>query len=59
MFAIIKFTFFNVILGLADVLTDLITVLFLLDEGHIAWALLTAHWMVTPFLVNAADFIFR
>ena len=58
MFAVVKFTCLNVILGLADVLTDSITFLFLLDEGHIAWALLTAQWMVTPFLVHASDFIF-
>jgi len=59
MFAILKFTFFNVILGLADILTDLITFLFLLDEGHFAWALLTAQWIVMPFLVNASDFLLR
>ena len=59
MIAVLKFTFSNVILGLADVLTDLITFLFLLDEGHIAWALLTAQWMVTPFLIHAFDFIVR
>ena len=59
MFSIFKFTFFNVILGLADVLTDLITFLFLLDEGHIAWALLTAQWMLAPFAVHASDFLIR
>ena len=59
MFSIFKFTFFSVILGLADVLTDLITFLFLLDEGHIAWALLTAQWMLTPFAVHASDFLIR
>ena len=59
MLAIIKFTFFNVILGLADVLTDLATFLFLLEEGHVTWAFLTAQWMVTPFIVHAFDFLVR
>ena len=59
MFAIIKFTFFNVILGLADVLTDLITFFFLLEEGHVTWAFLTAGWMVTPFIVEAFIFLVR
>ena len=59
MLAIIKFTFFNVILGLADVLTDLTTFLFLLEEGHVTWAFLTAQWMVTPFIVEAFIFLVR
>ena len=59
MLAIIKFTFFNVILGLADVLTDLTTFLFLLEEGHVTWAFLTAGWMVTPFIVEAFNFLVR
>ena len=59
MFAIIKFTFFNVILGLADVLTDLATFFFLLEEGHVTWAFLTAQWMVTPFIVEAFNFLVR
>ena len=59
MIKVLKFTFFNVILGLTDVLTDLTTFLFLLEEDHILWALLTAQWMVTPFLVHAFDFLLR
>ena len=59
MIKVLKFTFFNVILGLTDVLTDLTTFLFLLEENHILWALLTAQWMVTPFLVHAFEFLLR
>ena len=59
MTAVLKFTFLNVILGLTDVLTDLTTFLFLLEEDHILWALLTAQWMVTPFLIHALDFFIR
>ena len=59
MLAVLKFTFFNVILGLADILTDLSTFFFLLEEDHVSWALLTAQWMVTPFIKHALDFIIR
>ena len=59
MIAVLKFTFFNVILGLTDVLTDLSTFLFLWEEDHSLWALLTAQWMVTPFLIHAFDFLIR
>jgi len=59
MFAVLKFTFFNVILGLVDILTDLSTFFFLLEEDHFLWALLTAQWMLTPFLIHAFDFIIR
>ena len=59
MFAVLKFTFFNVILGLVDILTDLSTFFFLLAEDHFLWALLTAQWMLTPFLIHAFDFIIR
>ena len=59
MIAVLKFTFFNVILGLTDVLTDLSTFLFLLEEDQPLWALLTAQWMVAPFLIHAFDFLIR
>ena len=59
MIAVPKFTFFNVILGLTDILTDLATFFFLLEEDHVSWALLTAQWMVTPFLIHALDFLIR
>ena len=59
MLAVLKFTFFNVILGLTDILTDLSTFFFLLEEDHVLWALLTAQWMVMPFLIHALDFIIR
>ena len=55
----LKFTFFNVILGLTDVLTDLSTFFFLWEEDHVLWALLTAQWMLMPFLIHAFDFIIR
>ena len=59
MLEVLKFTFFNVILGLTDILTDLSTFFFLLEEDHVSWALLTALWMVTPFFVHALDFVIR
>ena len=59
MIEVLKFTCFNVILGLTDVLTDLSTFFFLLAEDHVLWALLTAQWMLMPFLVHAFDFIIR
>ena len=59
MFQILKFTFFNVLLSLFDVLTDLSTCIFLWEEGHPAWALLTAFWMLMPFTVGVMDFFAR
>ena len=59
MIAVLKFTFFNVMLGLTDILTDLSTFFFLLEEDHVLWALLTAQWMRTPFLIHAFDFFIR
>ena len=59
MFQILKFTFFNVLLSLFDVLTDLSTCIFLWEEGHPAWALLTAFWMLMPFIVGVMDFFAR
>ena len=59
MLEVLKFTFFNVILGLTDILTDLSTFFFLLEEDHVLWALLTAQWMLTPFLIQALDFVVR
>ena len=54
-----KFAFFNVLLSLFDVLTDLSTCIFLWEEGHPAWALLTAFWMLMPFTVGVMDFFAR
>ena len=59
MIQVLKFTFFNVILGLTDVLTDLSTFFFLWEEDHVLWALLTAQWMLMPFLIHAFGFIVR
>ena len=56
--AVFKFTVFNVFLGLADVLTDLFTLFFLMDD-HVLWASLTALWMLTPFIVHTATFLFK
>ena len=53
-----KFLFFNVVMGLTDVSSDMAT-FFTLVEDHPLWATLTASWMVTPFLVHAAAFLIR
>ena len=58
MIKILKFIFFNVVLGLTDVTSDLAT-FFTLVEDHPLCAILTASWMVTPFLVHATTFLFR
>ena len=59
MFQLLKFMFFNVLLSLFDVLSDLYTCIFLWEEGHPAWALLTAFWMLMPFTVGVMDFFAR
>ena len=58
MIKILKFLFFNVIMGLTDVSSDLAT-FFTLVEDHRLWAILTASWMITPFLVHAFAFAIR
>ena len=58
MIKILKFLFFNVVMGLTDVSSDMAT-FFTLVEDHPLWATLTASWMVTPFLVHAAAFLLR
>ena len=58
MFAILRFLFFNSVLSTADVLTDLLTFLDLLDNNP-NWAFLTFYWMWNPFLVHTAFFLFR
>ena len=58
MFAILRFLFFNSVLSTADVLTDLLTFLDLLDNNP-NWAFLTFYWMWNPFLVRTAFFLFR
>ena len=59
MLALCKVVFFNVILGLADVLTDLATFFDLSDDDHPLWAALTASWMTTPFGVHAVIFLIK
>ena len=59
MLALCKVVFFNVILGLADVLTDLATFFDLSADDHPLWAALTASWMTTPFCVHAFIFLIR
>ena len=59
MIALCKFIFFNVILGLSDVSTDLITFFDLSNDDHPLWAALTASWMTTPFCVHAFIFLIR
>ena len=59
MIALCKFIFFNVILGLSDVSTDLATFLDLSNDDHPLWAALTASWMTTPFCVHAFIFLIR
>ena len=58
-FQLLKFMFFNVLLSLFDVLSDLYTCIFLWEEGHPAWALLTGFWMLLPFIVGVMDFFAR
>ena len=58
MIAILKFVFFNVFIGLTDVSTDLATFFTLVDD-HPLWAVLTASWMITPFLIQALTFLLR
>ena len=59
MIKLLKFIFFNVVIGLTDVTSDLATFFTLVEEDHPLWAILTASWMVTPFLVDATAFLFR
>ena len=59
MLALCKFNFFNVILGLVDVLTDLATFFDLSGDDHPLWAALTASWMTTPFCVHAFIFLIK
>ena len=57
MFAVLKFLVFNSALSTADVLTDLLTFLALLDSNP-KWAGLTLYWMWNPFLAHTAIFLF-
>ena len=59
MIGLCKFIFFNVILGLSDVSTDLITFFDLSNDDHPLWAALTASWMTTPFCIHAVIFLIR
>ena len=58
MFAVLKFFVFNSALSTADVLTDLLTYLALLDNNP-NWAGLTLYWMWNPFVVHSAIFLFN
>ena len=58
MFAVLKFFVFNSALSTADVLTDLLTFLALLDNNP-NWAGLTLYWMWNPFLVHTAIFLYN
>ena len=58
MFAVLKFFVFNLPLSTADVLTDLLTFLALLDSNP-NWAGLTLYWMWNPFLVHTAIFLLK
>ena len=58
MFAVLRFFVFNSALSTADVLTDLLTFLALLDSNP-NWAGLTLYWMWNPFLVHTAIFLFN
>ena len=58
MFAVLKFFVFNSVLTTADVLTDLLTFLALLDNNP-NWAGLTLYWMWNPFLVHTAIFLYK
>ena len=56
--AVLKFVFFNAILGGSDVTTDLLT-FFTLVDNHPNWAALTMTWMFTPFVMHALAFLFK
>ena len=58
MFVILKFLVFNSALSTADVLTDLLTFLALLDSNP-KWAGLTLYWMWNPFLAHTAIFLYK
>ena len=59
MIPLCKFVFFNVILGLSDVSTDLATFFDLSNDDHPLWAALTASWMTTPFCIHAVIFLIK
>ena len=59
MIPLCKFVFFNVILALSDVSTDLATFFDLSNDDHPLWAALTASWMTTPFCIHAFIFLIK
>ena len=59
MLAVLKFVFFNAILGGSDVTTDLLTFFTLVDNQHLNWAALTMTWMFTPFVMHTLAFLFK
>ena len=58
MFAVLRFLFFNVALSTTDVGTDLFTFLELVPENP-WWACLTLMWMLMPFFVRTAFFVYK
>ena len=58
MLPLLPFFFFNVALSLTDVGTDFFTFVELLADNP-RWACLTLLWMVMPFLVNTALFVYK
>ena len=59
MLAICKVVFFNVILGLVDVATDLVTYFDLSDDDHPFWAAVTASCMTGPSCIHAVIFLIK
>ena len=56
MLQLCKFLFFNSLLNLFDVVTDLILFYNLEEQDHVFWAGLTMTWMWTPFFSHLAFF---
>ena len=58
-FKLIKFFFFNVILPLFDIGTDVqVFILYLFFDKHPNWAFLTLFWIFNPFLVHLGTFAY-
>ena len=58
-FKLIKFLFFNVILPLFDIGTDVqVFILYLFFDKHPNWAFLTLFWIFNPFLVHLGTFAY-
>jgi len=56
---LLKFVFFNVILPIFDISTDVHAfILYLFYDNHPNWAYLTLFWIFNPFLVQIFKFVF-